>query len=236
MVANDAFDPTPREPWYARHWLKLFSGVLAVYVILPILAPVFMLAGWRGPAGVIYRVYSPMCHQMAFRSFFIGGPQPVYPLSLAEPPDNQNAFEDVVRDVPLFASLSPNDDTWGGFFLAARQYLGSFELGFKTALCQRDLGIFGFLLIGTLLYGLVGRRWRIGPMPLWAFLLIGMGPIALDGFSQLFGYYGISLPILDIFALRESPPYLRFGTGAWFGFAVAWLAVPHLDRSFRGDP
>ncbi len=68
-----------------------------------------------------------------------------------------------------------------------------------------------------------------------------MGPIALDGFSQLFGYYatplgggeavGVQAFLGSIFPLRESTPFLRAFTGALFGFTLVWLAYPHLDYS-----
>ena len=54
------------------------------------------------------------------------------------------------------------------------------------------------VLLFGLLYGLLRRRVNIPPMPVWAFLLFGMGPIALDGFSQLFSQ------LLKTFA--RSPP------------------------------
>jgi len=70
-------------------------------------------------------------------------------------------------------------------------------------------------------------------LPLWAFLIFGMGPIALDGFSQLFSQYGTASPALSffntIFPLRESTPLLRSLTGAIFGLSLVWLAYPHVE-------
>ena len=107
------------------------------------------------------------------------------------------------------------------------------------ALCARDIAIYGFVLIGGLVYGLVRRFWRVRPLPLILFILIGMGPIAWDGFSQLFSSYatplgggepaGIQAFLSSIFPLRESTPFLRTFTGALFGFTLVWLAYPHLD-------
>ena len=59
--------------WLSRHWLGVFNGAAALYVGLPILAPILMNIGATGPAKAIYVAYSPMCHQMAFRSFFLFG-------------------------------------------------------------------------------------------------------------------------------------------------------------------
>ena len=79
------------------------------------------------------------------------------------------------------------------------------------------------------MFGLLRGRFRIRPMPILLFVILGMGPIALDGFSQLFSYY---IPALEF---RESPPYLRIGTGALFGFCVAWLVLPYIQQGQRGN-
>ena len=63
----------------SRHWLAVFNVIVFIYVALPISAPILMKAGAEGPARVIYTVYSPMCHQMAQRSFFLFGEQSAYP-------------------------------------------------------------------------------------------------------------------------------------------------------------
>jgi len=221
----------------SKHWLAALNTVIAIYVALPILAPVLMNAGVTGPARVIYTMYSPMCHQMASRSFFLFGEQPAYPRELAG--TKLTPLENYTSSLPEFAAVEAGN--WTEFFLAARRFLGNEQMGYKIALCERDIAIYGFVLIGGLLYGLV-RRWRkIRPLPLILFLIIGMGPIALDGFSQLFGYYATPLSggapqgfqafLGSIFPLRESTPFLRSFTGALFGFMLVWLAYPHLDYS-----
>ena len=66
----------------ARHWLALFNTIVAVFVLLPFLAPLLMHLGLERPAAVIYLVYQPTCHQLPERSFFLFGPQGAY--SVAE--------------------------------------------------------------------------------------------------------------------------------------------------------
>lgn len=222
---------------FSKHWLAVLNTIIAIYVALPILAPVLMNAGATGPARVIYTMYSPMCHQMASRSFFLFGEQAAYPRELAG--TALKPLESYTGSLPEFATVE--DGNWAEFFLAARQFLGNEQMGYKMALCERDIAIYGFVLIGGLVYGMV-RRWRkIRPLPLILFLIIGMGPIALDGFSQLFGYYatplggggavGLQALIGSVFPLRESTPLLRTLTGALFGFMLVWLAYPHLDHN-----
>ncbi len=59
---------------------EFFTGL---YVLLAFMAPALMKVGLEGPANVLYKMYRPFCHQLAFRSFFIFGEQPYYPRALA---------------------------------------------------------------------------------------------------------------------------------------------------------
>jgi uncharacterized membrane protein len=225
--------------WLSKHWLGTFNVVAAIYVGLPILAPVLMENGYESPARVIYTAYSPLCHQMAQRSFFLFGEQPVYPRELAG--SDYTPIEVYAADLPEFEGISA--DNWPAFFAAARDFLGNEQLGYKMALCERDIGIYGFVLVGGLLYAMLRNRMKIKPLPIVAFLIIGMGPIGLDGFSQLFSYWGAPIDgstatgiagiIHRLLPLRESPPVLRTLTGAWFGLTLVWLAYPHVNAGMK---
>jgi uncharacterized membrane protein len=63
---------------------------------------------------------------------------------------------------------------------------------------------------------------------LW--VLIGMGPIGLDGFSQLFSQMEWQW-LASILPYRESTPFLRVLTGGLFGFTTAWFAYPYMEES-----
>ncbi len=184
----------------ARHWLALANSLALLYVGLPFLAPLLMKLGWSGPARLLYTVYSPFCHQLAFRSWFLFGQQVVYP-----------------RDE--FAALVGTAD-----WLEARRFVGNATMGYKVALCQRDVAIYGALFLGGLLFALLRHRRRIAPPSLRLFFLIGILPIAADGGSQMLSYL---LPFLPV---RESTWYLRVITGALFGLSLAWLAYPNFEE------
>jgi uncharacterized membrane protein len=221
--------------WVGRNWSAAVSVLLGVYVGLPILAPVLMNAGATGPADAIYRLYSPMCHQMASRSFFLFGEQVAYPRELAGTDmtpidaywDSRPALQGVPRYPETASELAQQ-------LAALRAERGDERLGFKMALCERDIAIYGFLFLGAVLYGVVRRFRRPPRLPFWLFLIVGLAPIALDGFSQLFGTYGQALDIAffqqEIFH-RESTPFMRTATGALFGFTLIWTFFPYVDRS-----
>ncbi len=220
---------------FSKHWLAAFNLLVAIYVGLPLLAPALMNVGAVAPARFIYTIYGPMCHQMASRSIFLFGEQPFYPREIA--PSEYTSFEEYMPAIPEFDGIAESD--WPAFTLAARKFLGNVEMGYKTALCARDMAIYGFILLGGLLYGLLRHRRKIKQMPVWAFLLFGLTPIALDGFSQLFGYFGTPIDgstatgfaaaFGSIFSLRESPPLIRTMTGALFGLSLVWLIYPNVE-------
>lgn len=177
----------------ARHWVALFSLALFLYAGVPFLAPVLMQLGLTGPARVIYLVYSPACHQLPDRSYFLFGENPVYTLEELES-----------------ANVLP-----GSGLLERRRFIGDETLGWKVALCERDVAIYGSMLIASIAFALLRGRVRRLPLPVFVLFII---PIAVDGLSQLFG-------------LRTSNWALRTITGALFGVGVVWLTYPYIQES-----
>jgi uncharacterized membrane protein len=206
--------------WISRHYLAVVNVFMLLYFGLPVLAPVFMKAGATLPANVLYTIYKPLCHQFGFRSFFLFGEQAYYPLAEAGI-SGVKTFEEVTG----FQDLD-NPAAFSRF--QARQFTGNETVGYKMALCERDIAIYGSIFLFGILYALTGRRLKPLHWTLW--ILIGMGPIGLDGFSQLFSQ--MNWPWLaSIVPYRESTPLLRVLTGALFGFATAWFAFPYMEES-----
>jgi uncharacterized membrane protein len=192
----------------ARHWLAIFNVVVFVFFALPFLAPALNHAGATGAANVIYRLYGPACHQLPDRSVFLYGDEHFH----------------TVEELEASGAIPP------GLNALQRQALrwqGNVETGWKVALCQRDLAIYGAIFAGGLVFGLLRPtlRKRLRPdgkwpkMPVWMFALFLL-PIAIDGFSQLFG-------------LRTSTPALRFLTGALMGAATVWFAYPYVEEAMQ---
>ena len=206
--------------WISRHYLAVLNFFMLLYFGLPILAPVFMKAGATLPANVLYTVYKPLCHQFGFRSFFLFGEQPYYPLAEAGMP-GVKTFEEVTG----FQDLD-NPAAFSRF--QARQFTGNEAVGYKMALCERDIAIYGSIFLFGILYAATGRRLKPLHWTLW--LLIGLGPIGLDGFSQLFSQMNWQW-LSSILPYRESTPLLRVLTGGIFGFTTAWFAFPYMEES-----
>jgi uncharacterized membrane protein len=111
----------------------------------------------------------------------------------------------------------------------ARRFVGNEAVGYKVALCQRDIAMYGGILLFGLAFALSDRRIRSIPWYLW--LLLGVVPIGLDGASQLPSLMGINLP--DWLPIRESSPVLRSLTGAMFGVMTAWYIYPLIEATMR---
>jgi len=162
-----------------------------------------MHVGATGPGRLIYLVYSLTCHQLPERSFFLFGPQGVYTVVELEArgalPAGLNIFQ---RELLRF--------------------IGTPEVGYKVAICERDVAIYGTILLAGLLFALVRRWWgrngRPSPkLPLWAYALL-LIPLFVDGATQLIG-------------LRESTWLLRLLTGGLFGLATVALAYPYVQEA-----
>ncbi|NPV76736.1 MAG: DUF2085 domain-containing protein [Anaerolineae bacterium] len=199
--------------WLSNHYMFIFNLLVLFYVGLPFLAPVLMKLALPGPAKAIYTLYSPLCHQLAFRSFFLFGEQFYYPRVLAN-------LSGLISYEKITGQEVIN-------LLAARSFIGNETMGYKVALCQRDVAIYGAILIFGLIFVLARRRIKSLPWYLW--IVFGLVPIGIDGFSQLPGLLQNHLP--DWIVIRESTPLLRLLTGSMFGFATAWYVYPILHET-----
>ncbi len=203
--------------WLSRHYLLLINAFLFLYVGLPFLAPTLKAVGADGPAEVIYKIYRPLCHQWAFRSWFLFGEQAYYPHEAA-------GIEGVVSFEEATGISDANDPAR----IQARLFEGNPVMGYKVALCQRDTAIWGSMLLFGVLYALSGRRIPQIHWMIWIFL--GVAPPALDGLSQLLSQLP-SDAIHAVLPYRESTPFLRSLTGFLFGWFTAWFMFPLFEEA-----
>lgn len=143
----------------AQHWLLIFNTALGLYAALPALPPVLMRTHHLRAAGLLYTLFTPLCHQLPERSFFLFGPRFTYTLAELE--------RRIGPEVPL-------------------RYTGSAALGYKLAICERDTAMFVAIWLAGLAFVLVRRRLR--PLSLKAFALTCV-PMAVDGLGQLVGLW-----------------------------------------------
>lgn len=212
-----------------RHWLLWLTLIIAIYVGVPFLAPVFMELDMPGPANAIYSFYDITCHQMAFRSWFLFGEQPYYPRAVAGLP--VRSFEEYARDDPHFTGVDV--DVLDAYLIyAAGKFIGNEQMGWKVGYCQRDIAIYGSMVLFGVVYGLLRKAGvHVPPLPFWAYILIALVPIGLDGGSQFLSNPPFNGLGLSWYPIRESTPFWRTLTGALFGIGNAWLAYPYLQES-----
>lgn len=211
-----------------RHWLVLLLALMLVVTGLPFLAPVLMAIGWTSAGIFIYTVYTPFCHQLPQRSWFLYGEKLTYTL------------EEINR-------VYPSSDPW-----QLRFFYGTPEMGWKVAWSDRMLSFYTMTPIFGLLYAAL-RRWRLRPLP-WRVFVLTLLPIALDGATHILSdlLYGVSnsgfrdtnvwLALLTGNAFPAFYAGDQLGTFNWWarlltGLLAAWgiafFALPWLDQLQR---
>ena len=210
----------------ARHWLLFVNLLIAIWVGLPWLAPVFMHWGWTSAGRTIYFIYSLQCHQLPERSFFLFGTKGMY--SLAE---IQTVWQ---RTTDMFI---------------LRQFNGNPEMGWKVAWSDRMVAMYTSILFGGLLYGLVRKQMK--PISFWKFAIMLL-PMALDGgthaLSDLAGIgqgfrdtnvwlqtltnNALSTAFYQGDALGSFNSWMRLITGLLLGIALVGFAFPYVNESF----
>jgi len=173
--------------FFTRCWLGFAILALVLATGLPLLPPLLMHRGHYSAGQLGYTLFSPFCHQLPERSFFLFGEQWVYSLD--------EIVSALGRAVPS-------------------RYVGNPELGFKMAVCERCISIYGVGLIASLIFVLARRYVR--PVPVWVFPVM-IAPMAIDGTGQLVG-------------LWTSTWLSRVITGGLFGLAGVLLAYPLIDE------
>jgi uncharacterized membrane protein len=112
----------------------------------------------------------------------------------------------------------------------ARSFRGNEQMGYKVALCERDVAIYAAMLLFGLAFALLRMRFpHFRPIPWYIWVLLGMVPIGLDGGTQLLSQFFPQ--IHKYIPYRESTPILRTLTGALFGLFTAWFGYPYVEES-----
>ena len=194
-------------------WLFLF-----LFLLVSILPAVFMVTGNEKIAKSIHSVYRVSCHQRVERSIFLFG---------IEGPVNFYTLEEL-KFLGVIPERNPKVPPAHAEDIFGYPYLGDEVVGYKTALCIRDLSIYSAILITGAIYILWAKKNKKVVKFDWKLILILMIPMMVDGTFQL---------IAEIFRWEWVPDAYfannlkRIITGAMFGIGFALLIFPNLMES-----
>jgi len=116
---------------WADQWrrLALLNTLVALFIVGPVVTPLLLAGGATSTATGLFRFFHLLCHQWAFRSFFVLGPQATFS-----------------RDQLSALGVDPYT------------FVGNAQMGWKMAFCERNMAIFVGLLAFGIAYAAVRRR------------------------------------------------------------------------------
>ncbi len=103
-----------------------------------------------------------------------------------------------------------------------------FIFGEQIPVCSRDVGIYGGMLVGALLFPFFFRLDETKLLPIWV-MIIAMIPIGIDGSTQLLSNL-VPLPFIGVY---ESNNLLRVATGLLIGGVMSLYAIPLLNGLWK---
>ena len=200
--------------FFSRNYALIISIFISFFVLIPFIAPILAKNNKVVGANIIYKTYHILCHQLAFRSFFLFGEQAVYPRELAQL-DSIRTYEQVIGSNIIDLDF-------------ARNFIGNSNLGYKVAICERDVAIYGSLALFGFFFHFAKRR--VKQLPWYWWFVLALLPIAIDGASQI---PSLATGWPAWFPYRESTPFLRIVTGLLFGIGTAWYMYPMMEESLK---
>jgi uncharacterized membrane protein len=184
--------------------LIIYGAVVAVLIIFLSLVAYTPMHAHEDEEGslALYSGLSIFCHQKLSRSICV--------------------FED--------GSIAECTEHTGKYVPGDRDEISTMKnglLGYKFPICARDIGLYGFLLVGAIIYALLFRLDEKGMYPP-ILLILAIVPISIDGGMQFLSSMGVYVLGVEY----ESTNLIRFLTGAIAGFAVPFYLFPILNRMF----
>jgi uncharacterized membrane protein len=208
---------------FSRTWMLIFSSILVIYVILPILAPIFMQLGWSNLGIAIYQTYSYLCHQLPQRSYFLFGQKASYSLG-----EIQAVWQNTIDPLIL------------------KQFIGSSQFGWKMAWSDRMVSM--YTSIPLIAWGWWPIRKKVKPLGLIGFLILLL-PMVIDGVSHMVsdqagigqGFRNSNIWLASLTGNAFSPNFyigdalgsfnswMRLVSGLLFGLGVVWFGFPRFN-------
>lgn len=206
--------------WLNKNLLWLIVGIIALYVAGAFAAPVFMVRGDKEVAGRIYRFYGQFCHQRVERSVFLFGKESIFTTYSVSELKVKSAIPDVNPDVRLSYAT-----TYFG-----HGFNGNQEVGYKAAICIRDLALYLSLVISSSVYIAFSKKRKLNLQMNWKFLLVLILPLIVDGGFQVVAE-SLKLSWVPQAYFDNNPK--RVITGVLFGTGIALLIFPPLKKSLE---
>ena len=203
-----------RKPAVRFAWI--LQSFFTIYLLIAIFVPFLYKAGVTQTAESISSFYGHLCHQRIERSIFILGEESVFSIRTI----------DEFNDIGYITSTGHEGEIF------AHDYNGDEEIGYKVALCVRDLGIYLSALFFGWWYLL---RYRKDPKFKDGFsmqlILILMLPMIIDvGFQIGTRAVGLDRWILDLYYTSISK---RIITGLLFG--SGYIILIHKALLYKFD-
>lgn len=195
----------------------LYLGYLAFLVLLVgtlIVTPLVAMHGPKELAAISYNIYAPTCHQWIYRSscvFYDG---------------KEHWVGDCIEkgeEARITTEFTDAKKAWDGVFEYSRDQIGLNRaekveygdlIGYKFPNDSRNMGIYGFMLLSGIALPFL---WKKPYVPHWAFFVLGILPLAVDGTGQFLGFW-------------ESTNAVRLATGALAGTAASIYVYAMMSR------
>lgn len=243
-----------------RNWLRIALTILAVYIALPWLAPTLMKLGLETPARAIYTVYRPFCHQFGFRTFYLYGEQPAYPLAdAAQAGTGLQSFESYVGQSRIPAEMRAYQIPQPPFNVVALPDFFGIQVpaDITPATLAEDQNFVRFELAASAFVGneQMGYKMTLCERDIsiyTALFVVGviygrpvirrrLRPVPLPLYFLLgvvpIGIDGLSqllsYPPFHLWEVRETLPFFRVLTGSLFGIMSGWLGYTYIELSMR---
>ena len=189
----------------AKHWTKYISLASGLYISLALLTPVLIIGNMHQIARALYKIYSLFCHQNAYKSWVFFGSQSPIGIGLSPSFDSHK--------LSLYSLLDPD------------KFIGTVDLGWKTALCHRCTAIYLGVFTASLMYHIFKfQRLHVPLLHPAIYIIVGILPILL---------HAIVLPttenvLLDITTTKSH--IMPTITGGLFGVMSVWFSFPEIDN------
>jgi uncharacterized membrane protein len=187
----------------------LFLTIIWLYLGVAFLAPLAFHLGYNNVGVGINNFYENFCHQRVERSLYLFGEKPFYTVEELKE----------LSAIPQTTTSNQFPEYYG------HDLYGNSEIGYKVAICIRDIAMYGSLaIVSTFLY-LLSKKKKINIGNTLIILLLL--PMILDGLFQVFSenFLTETIPLWYINSIGK-----RVITGGLFGTGLAILIIRELTK------